>query len=96
MIINKQALLDNGWGVALDGRLVKPLRADGSLRLWVMTEYTFIVHLQCYEHSYALPHVDALEKLSQLERFLSPWLVMDTAPLDTAIRARFAEGGGSE
>ncbi len=43
-----------------------------------------------------LPHITTMEHLAQLEYLLSPYVVMDTAPIDTAIRARFAEGGGSD
>lgn len=92
MKITEQALFDNGWGLE-DGILVKPLREN--LRFWA-SEYTGLIHLQCYARSYDLHHVDTMEKLSQLERFLSPWLVMDTAPIDSASRAQFAEGGGND
>ncbi len=89
-MITEKSLLANGWVRGLI-RLKKPI----SNRLELVF-YKDMVYL-CFDKKHVpLPHVDTLEKLSRLERFLSPCLVMDTAPIDVAIRARFAEGGGDE
>lgn len=96
MRITEQALLDNGWTHDRDGFLEKRLRNDSSLLVWydhvfgrVFLDIT-IVHKGA---TITLPHITTMEHLAQLEYLLSPYTVMDTAPLDAAIRARFAEGG---
>jgi len=94
MTINKQALLDNGWELGPDGLLTKFVR-DG-LQLWASHDHRviFLESLVGVGMSYELYHVKTMEDIAALMYLLMPWLVMDTAPIDTAIRARFAEGGG--
>ncbi len=96
MIINKQSLLDNGWERGPDGLLTKFVRAG--LQLWASHDHRaiFLESLVGVGMSYELYHVKTMEDIAALIYLLTPWVVMDTAPLDDAIRARFAEGGGSE
>ena len=96
MIINKQSLLDNGWELGQDGLLTKFVR--NGLQLWASHDHRaiFLESLVGVGASYELYHVKTMEDIAALIYLLSPWLVMDTAPIDTAIRARFAEGGVNE
>ncbi len=102
MKITERALFDNGWKKHEKGYFykrvsdvyeVRYVSAWGDLDGWVFLACNLIENS---DGVIALPNVDTLEKLSQLEYLLSPYVVMDTAPIDTAIRARFAEGGGSD
>lgn len=97
MRVTEQTLLDNGWeNTFLYTQYVsysKSLGNNFDLEVVFFLSDKPRVQLRTHHNRRTLPNVTTLEALAQLEYLLSPYTVMDTAPIDRASRARFAEGG---
>ena len=98
MKITEQALFDNGWIRIRDTSIWFAGVPFSVIRLSVTfgPNTFFFVTLWIMNENTILRNVKTMEDLEMLFSLLGNHTVVNTAPIDNAIRARFAEGGGSE